>query len=91
MTQVTAGTFPETVDQKFICPTIIWHEPPRPDYKKQPDRVRIAGYYTNFVQSVRDSIGFENSRSKSHALNTILPACKEIRVFPNKVTGHGRE
>ncbi|QRF75077.1 hypothetical protein Thermo_00570 [Thermoplasmatales archaeon] len=53
--------------------------------RSMPDGVRTAGYYTNFVQSMSDSIGFENSRSKSYALNTILPTCKEIRVYQNKV------
>ncbi|OWP57140.1 MAG: hypothetical protein B2I17_01815 [Thermoplasmatales archaeon B_DKE] len=53
--------------------------------RSMPDRVRVAGYYTNFVQSVRDSIGFENFRSKGKALNTILLACKKIRVYQNKV------
>ncbi|MCL5881516.1 MAG: hypothetical protein M1592_02905, partial [Candidatus Thermoplasmatota archaeon] len=39
-----------------------------------PDRSRTTGDYINFVQPIKESLGFGNSRSEELTLNTILMA-----------------
>ncbi len=42
--------------------------------RNMPDRSRTTGDYINFVQSIKESLGFGNSRSEELTLNTILMA-----------------
>ena len=42
--------------------------------RNMPDRASTTGDYINFVQSIKESLGFGNSRSEDATLKTLLMA-----------------
>ncbi len=45
--------------------------------RNMPDRAHTAGDYINFMQSVKESLNFGDSRSENLTLKTILLACMD--------------